>query len=144
MGPFQGPGRGPCNAIEMPWKLTALAWNKLDRDFSILTTIQKIYMTFPILSCETERNFSLPSITRNKFQSTMLEERLNYPSVLSIGNDVTNHCFVICVCVCVCVGFVMCGCFGNMCTCIYCVLYCLYCIFLLFHLCILFVLSVPV
>jgi hypothetical protein len=22
---------------------------------------------------------------------------------------------------CVCVGFVMCGCFGNMCTCIYCV-----------------------
>jgi hypothetical protein len=25
--------------------------------------------------------------------------------------------------VCVCVGFVMCGCFGNMCTCIYRVLY---------------------
>ena len=43
-----------------------------------------------------------------------------------------------CVCVCmraydvcmyVCVGFVMYGCFGNMCTCIYCVLYCLYCFF---------------
>ena len=31
--------------------------------------------------------------------------------------------------VCVLVGFVMCGCFGNMCTCIYCVLYCLYCVF---------------
>ena len=31
--------------------------------------------------------------------------------------------------VCVCVGFVMCGCFGNMCTCIYCVLYCLYYVF---------------
>jgi len=31
--------------------------------------------------------------------------------------------FVICVCVCVCMcGFVLCGCFGNMCTCIYCVL----------------------
>jgi len=30
----------------------------------------------------------------------------------------------------------MCGCFGNMCTCVYCVLYCLYCIFLLFILCI--------
>ena len=28
----------------------------------------------------------------------------------------------------VCVGFVMCGCFGNLCTCIYCVLYCLYCV----------------
>jgi len=32
--------------------------------------------------------------------------------------------------------FVMCGCFGNMCVCIYCVLYCLYCVFLLFRLCI--------
>jgi len=31
--------------------------------------------------------------------------------------------------VCVCVCFVMCGCFGNICTCIYCV-------FVLFHLCI--------
>ena len=37
---------------------------------------------------------------------------------------------------CVCVGFVVCGCFGNMCTCIYCVLYCLYCVFVLFLLCI--------
>jgi len=69
-------------------------------------------------------------------------------------------CFVMCggVCICrfcnvwvwVCVGFVMyghvyvwvlgfvmCGCFGNMCTCIYRVLYCLYCVsFLLFRLCI--------
>ena len=29
----------------------------------------------------------------------------------------------------VCVGFVMCGCFGHMYTCIYCVLNCLYCAF---------------
>jgi hypothetical protein len=28
------------------------------------------------------------------------------------------------VCVQVCVGFVMCGSFDNMCTCVYCVLYC--------------------
>ena len=42
----------------------------------------------------------------------------------------------VCVCVCVCLGFVTCGCFGNMCTCVYCVLYCLYCIFVLFRLCI--------
>ena len=27
------------------------------------------------------------------------------------------------------VGFVTCGCFGNVCTCIYCLLYCLYCVF---------------
>ena len=32
-----------------------------------------------------------------------------------------------------CVGFVMCGCFGNMFT---CVLYCLYYVFVLFRLCI--------
>jgi hypothetical protein len=33
---------------------------------------------------------------------------------------------------CVCVGFVICGCFGNMCTCIYCV-------FVLFRLCIIII-----
>ena len=36
-------------------------------------------------------------------------------------------CWCVYVWVCVCVGFVMCECFGNMCTCIYCV-------FVLFHL----------
>ena len=34
----------------------------------------------------------------------------------------------------VCVGFVMCRCFGNMCTYICCVLYCLYCVFVWFRL----------
>ena len=33
--------------------------------------------------------------------------------------------------VCVCVGSVMCGCFGNMCTCIYCVVLFRLCIFIL-------------
>jgi hypothetical protein len=32
--------------------------------------------------------------------------------------------------------FVMCGCSGNICTCIYCVFCSLYCIFVLFRLCI--------
>ena len=37
----------------------------------------------------------------------------------------------VCVCVCVCAGFVIRGCFGNMCTCTYrIVLFCL-CIFIL-------------
>jgi hypothetical protein len=51
-------------------------------------------------------------------------------------------CFVMCgcVCVCVCVGFVMCGCFGDTCNCIYCVfvLFCFVCtmLFVLFRLCI--------
>ena len=33
------------------------------------------------------------------------------------------------VSVCVGVGESMCGCSGNMCTCIYCVLYCVFCVF---------------
>jgi hypothetical protein len=51
------------------------------------------------------------------------------------------QCVVVCMCgfcnvwLCVCVGFVMCGCFGNMCTCIYCVLYFVYCVLVLFRLC---------
>jgi hypothetical protein len=32
--------------------------------------------------------------------------------------------------------FVMCGCSGNTCTCIYCVLHCFYCVFVLFRLCV--------
>ena len=36
------------------------------------------------------------------------------------------------VLVCVCLGFVMCGCFGNMYTSIYCVLYCLVYVYLFF------------
>jgi len=35
-------------------------------------------------------------------------------------------CVCVCVCVCVSVDFIMCRCFGNMCTCIYCPLYSLY------------------
>jgi hypothetical protein len=46
-----------------------------------------------------------------------------------------------CWCVCVCVGFVMWGCFDNMCTCIYSVLYCLYRVFILFRLCIFILIS---
>ena len=38
--------------------------------------------------------------------------------------------------VCVCVGFVMCGCFGKMCTCTYSVLYCFVYVYLfLFFVC---------
>ena len=40
--------------------------------------------------------------------------------------------------VCACVCFVMCGYFGNMCTCTYCVLYCLFCVTVLCLLCILY------
>ena len=48
--------------------------------------------------------------------------------VVSTCTVVVFTCFVICGCEYVWV-FVMCGCFGNMYTCIYCVLYCLCCVF---------------
>jgi hypothetical protein len=51
---------------------------------------------------------------------------LDYTVTISCGCILYFGCFnLFCnAWVCVCVGFVMCGCFGNMCTCIYCVLYC--------------------
>jgi glucuronate isomerase len=58
-------------------------------DFPNLTTILTIYMTLSI-SSEAERNFPKLSIIQNKFRSTMLQERLNYLSVLSTENDITK------------------------------------------------------
>jgi len=46
-------------------------------------------MTLPITNCETEIKFSKPSTTKNKFRSTVLEEKLNYLSILSIKFDNT-------------------------------------------------------
>jgi hypothetical protein len=40
----------------------------------------------------------------------------SYMHFVLICNVVVLYRFVMCVCVCVCVGFVMCGCFGNMYT----------------------------
>jgi hypothetical protein len=35
--------------------------------FPNLTAVLQVYMTLPIASCEDERNFSKPSIIKNKF-----------------------------------------------------------------------------
>ena len=60
---------------------------------------------------------------------------------ISFGYILHCGCFnLFCnVWVCVCGGFVMCRCFGNMCTCIYCALFCFVYVYLF-----LFVLSVLV
>ncbi|XP_072331181.1 zinc finger MYM-type protein 1-like isoform X2 [Scyliorhinus torazame] len=55
--------------------------------FSNITTALKLYLTMPITSCETERNFSKLSFIKNKFRSTMTEERLNSLCILSLEND---------------------------------------------------------
>jgi hypothetical protein len=54
--------------------------------FRNLTAILQVYIALPITSCEAERNFSKPSLIKNKILSRMLEERLSYLSVLSIQN----------------------------------------------------------
>ena len=50
----------------------------------------------------------------------------NGTALLHLGISCTV--FVI-ICTVRFICFVLCGCFGNMCTYIYCVLYCLYCVF---------------
>jgi hypothetical protein len=61
---------------------------------------------------------------------------------ISLGCSLYGGFNLLCnVWVCVYVGFVMCGCFGNMCACIYCVLYCLCCVFVLFRLCLFILIS---
>jgi hypothetical protein len=47
-------------------------------------------MSLPSTSREAERNFSKLSILKDKFRSTMLQERLNYLSVVSKQNDITK------------------------------------------------------
>lgn len=55
-----------------------------------MTTILKIYMTSLISSCEAEKNFSKPSIIKNKFSSSILKERLNHFAIFSIENNTTK------------------------------------------------------
>jgi len=48
-------------------------------------------MSLPIMSREARRNFSeIEIIKKNIFPSTMLEERLNYLSGLSVENYIKN------------------------------------------------------
>jgi hypothetical protein len=56
-----------------------------------LTKILKTDVTLPVTNCEAERNLSKLSIKKtNKFRLTMLEDRLDYTSVLSIENVTTK------------------------------------------------------
>jgi hypothetical protein len=61
---------------------------------------------------------------RNDLQRISFHLGISWTVFVLICTVVVLYCFVMCVCVCVCefcnvcvcVGFVMCGCFGNMCT----------------------------
>lgn len=50
-------------------------------------------MTLPIMSCKAERNFSKLSAKKHKLWSTILEERQNYLSIRSVGNDVIKSSY---------------------------------------------------
>jgi hypothetical protein len=47
-------------------------------------------MTLQVMNCETERNFPDVSIIKNRFQSTVLDEKFHYISILHIENYVTK------------------------------------------------------
>ena len=94
----QAPSRSLGGALAMRQKcceiLLLVCERKLIEVFPNLTAVMRIYLTLPIMICESERNFSELSVIKNKFQSTMLDEKLHYISILSIENYIKlqNHC----------------------------------------------------
>ena len=58
--------------------------------FPNITTVLKLFLTMPIMSCEAEGNFPKISFIKNKFWSTMTEEHLNYLCILSLENDIAR------------------------------------------------------
>jgi hypothetical protein len=89
---LQGPGRALTLSKKYPEILQLIYGRSLIAGFPHLTTIQKIDMALTIKSCETDSNFSKPSVIK-KFRSTMLVERLNYLSVLSVENDIIKSSY---------------------------------------------------
>jgi hypothetical protein len=88
----RAPSKALGGATAMPYKcpeiLLFVYETNLIKVFPHLIKILKIYIALPVTSCEAERNFSDLSVIKNKFRSTMLEERLNYLSFPSIENDI--------------------------------------------------------
>lgn len=56
----------------------------------VLATTLKRYITLPIASCQTERNFFKLPIKKN-FLIHPVEEKPNYLSVVTIENNIQNH-----------------------------------------------------
>ena len=63
---------------------------ELTEVFPNISTALKLYLAMTITSCEAEINFSKLAFIKNKFRSTMSEDRLNYLSILSIENDIAR------------------------------------------------------
>ena len=73
---------GPCNVLESYLLIYArsLVWGVPDLAAGLI-----------VVCCDAERNFSkLSVIKQHKFRSTVLEEGLNYISVVSVENHVTK------------------------------------------------------
>jgi hypothetical protein len=83
---LHGPLSRPWESLEIPWNLTARIWKKLDRGYLKFDNISK--NLHDITSKELwnrKEHFKLSIVKKNKFWSTMPEEKLNYFS-LSIKN----------------------------------------------------------
>jgi hypothetical protein len=91
---LQGPSLALGGGLSIPYKCTEILQLIYERNlielFPNFRSVLKIYMTLPSTSLEAERNFSKLSILKDKFRSTMLEKRLNYLTVVSIQNDITE------------------------------------------------------
>ena len=68
--------------------LQLISEQHLIKVFLNITTVPKLYLTIPIMSCEAGRNLSKLSFIKNKFWSTMTEEHLNSLCILSLENDI--------------------------------------------------------
>lgn len=62
----------------------------VESTFANVSTALRLFLTLPVTVCEGERSFSKLSLIKNRFRSTMTQDRLNALSVMSIENDVTS------------------------------------------------------
>lgn len=80
------PSKDPRGALAMPYKCPKVLQLMYERNLMVFqswTTILKICMALPIMSCEAEKKFSNRSIIKKNVRSATIQERMNYLSILS-------------------------------------------------------------
>ena len=89
--PFKGPARGPSNALDMPWNLTAHC-KKHDKVFPKFDRNSKNLHGFTNKELwNWKKNCFKLRIINSRILSTMLDERPNYFYILSIENITKRH-----------------------------------------------------
>lgn len=78
----------PCNPLDF---LRYILKNQLIDTFPNVYTILRIYLSIPITNCESERSFSKLVYIKNKYRTTMQEERLSSLTLMCIERDVLKE-----------------------------------------------------